>query len=131
MINPLELRIGNNVLSGGEISVPCVVRIINVDEENTYYPILLTPEVLEKCAFVFSFREATWFKNYAWLAPSEEAHNGVSDCLCFHSSEGMQIGEDFTVVSCAEDGFSASCKYLHQLQNLYYSLTGSELIYKP
>ncbi len=40
-------------------------------------------------------------------------------------------GDTLTFIANAETRFNNDAKYLHQLQNLYYALTGEELDYKP
>ena len=71
-----------------------------------YSPILLTKEILDKCGF----------KNSEW------EHKTKSDCLFVHN--------DIIHIMDARDknySFTSPCKYVHQLQNLYYCLTGNEL----
>ncbi len=41
----------------------------------------------------------------------------------FYVYSGLGIAEEY--------GFEVSIKYVHQLQNLYYALTGEELVCKP
>lgn len=81
-------------------------------------PIPLTPEILEKCGFV----------------KSGESHriklNEVEE-ICFYNTHiGYElIGRHQTI----EGGWTRKLylKHLHQLQNLYYALTGEELNYQP
>lgn len=77
-------------------------------------PIPLTPEILEKCGF----------KNVG-------AHNWVNGLFSLkgrmpHFNDGYHIlsGKDVVVGS-------RTLFYLHQLQNLYFALTGEEINYQP
>ena len=80
------------------------------------HPIPLTPEILEKCGFKKL--------NNAWVPIDYSA----TDYLKW--SFTIWDNKDGTYrYNSAE--FIPELKYLHQLQNLYYALTGEELIYKP
>lgn len=100
-----ELRIGNLVKLEG-ISRPIKVSIIDTTETSTntkYKPIPLTEEWLLKCGFEYC--DTVTPKAY-WL-------NGV----CIEKVDSMFIEFSYGIV----------LKYLHQLQNLYFALTGEEL----
>jgi len=80
------------------------------------HPIPLTPEILEKCGFKKL--------NNAWVPIDYSATD------YFKWSFTIWDNKDGTYrYNSAE--FIPELKYLHQLQNLYYALTGEELIYKP
>jgi hypothetical protein len=120
MIPISELRIGNNVLSGGTISVPAVVRILNVDESNEYDPILLTPDVLRLCGFALS-------RN------SEHASINNIQITWARDSEGYNVKSAYVLnyIGFCCHGESRPVEYLHQLQNLMFAITGTELQYRP
>lgn len=124
MIQALELRIGNWLLfdDGEHLSRYVQVAAINVDgfsavgdhvyptEEDCKYniePIPLTPELLQKAGF-------KWVSSiYRWK----------HDC-------GYEIiRHDFGFENGLGNGSfrQPSLKHLHQLQNLYFALTGEEL----
>ena len=72
---------------------------------NKLMPILLTPEILEKCGFIKDEDGCMLFGEiFYWL------NAGI-----------LQIAMGYTPL------INAPCKYIHQLQNLYFSLTGEEL----
>jgi len=142
MIDPKQLRIGNWVLveiakSLGETEVKyrservdsIFVDGINMewDHEMSDYthaekvrPILLTPEILEKCGFSDrGFTNVGFFKNY-WLP------NKWTICYCIKTTEIHTSGLYY-----AAHANDIEVKYLHQLQNLYFALTGTELNYSP
>lgn len=74
----------------------------------TYRGIPLTPELLEKCGFKKE-------------GPSSYIHK-------FDKNWGMRLFYlDNTVKWCANEFFVVEIKYLHQLQNLYFSLVNQEL----
>jgi len=74
-------------------------------------PIQLTPEVLEKCGF-------------------KKDRNGYSLDDMYNLSFAITKNGDF--LACFLDrSLDLIIHHLHQLQNLYFALTGEELIYKP
>ena len=135
MIQANELRIGNfvfrNDLPGGmfyEIRALCKDRVhpINVIEQdvkkNVYYasdctlselePIPLTPEILEKCGFTTVTTNEDRSYNF-WGKDLDASIDVDSDNL-------------FRYRIC-ERKRTKTILYVHQLQNLYFSLTGTEL----
>jgi hypothetical protein len=115
MIKANELRIGNCVILHTENYPDCNYPIGYIDigvvsiKPERFSPIPLTPEILLKCRFkLFPWG---WIKN-------DEA-----------DKRSLRITKHFNF---ERDGqTSLEIKTLHQLQNLYYALTGEELIYKP
>jgi hypothetical protein len=111
MIKKTELRIGNYYLGasrgGYEIVTGRTIQQIEESKLNAL-PIPLTPEVLEKCGFIVDE-----------LGYSYVGINGISLCQTKANS----------VFPCWKDTKIGSkpIKYLHQLQNLYFTLTGEEL----
>ena len=121
MIQANELRIGNIVFNCGDYVVINSVddRGINREDDNTdfnvkcrsYYcslpgpiGIILTVEILEKCGFKKDKFSDSWsrFTNKLYCLEISILHDGV-----------------FTP--------TFNIKYLHQLQNLYFALTGEKL----
>lgn len=113
MIQATELRIGNWVL--GIVGQP--ERVVKLQAGAVYQwnnPIELTEEILLKCGFggfdgnkffEISIKETS--NKMVWLAFSKE--------------------KSFVTIRVNEMGFKVKMQYLHQLQNLYYALTGEEL----
>ncbi len=122
MIQANELRIGNWVneathdLSSGLIvlqhTVVCgnMIKTIELSKNAHHYrPIPLTPEILEKAGFVKKVGDiTTWGLDGVSLMKSKEVPG--SYVLC-----GMI------------KRYLTRLHYLHQLQNLYFALTGQEL----
>lgn len=133
MIPANELRIGNWVgLTGTDkwykfgVNMFSIIAQKGEHESISYYaidaetnilsPIPLIPEILEKCGF----RDKTngWY-HIDWFALEEDCRLAINvksgRCSIFEYDES---GMAFT---------KHPIKYLHQLQNLYFSLTGEEL----
>lgn len=118
-MNANELRIGNWVDVSGEIQVSLLdlSNIYNWKERYRgyatcpYRPIPLTEEWLVK--FGFEIRESHTTDRF-WK----------NDFL-------FKDGKLYIHFSMDEGDFYVECKYVHQLQNLYFDLTGEELTIKP
>ena len=110
MIKANELRIGNWYNQFDNLHQASWVTIKDLSEapESQIWckPIPLTSEILEKCGFVYNkLVDGYEFDKYT-----------IRYQMMFY--DGFRISE-FNI-----------CKYLHQLQNLIYALTGKELEYK-
>ena len=119
-----ELRIGNLVQDnkGNTIEVDASLFVADMDP-NGYFdlsdclPIQITPEWLEKLGFIrsdktYSYQTSDQFY-IDWTMEDGICLNGIYDDI-------MSNGDKLEHI-----------KYIHQLQNLYYALTGDELILKP
>lgn len=116
MIEVKELRIGNYVQpknnSGKEATVGTVFAIgsylVSVNGNNNQYdyhqiePVQITEDILSKCEFV------------------KQEYN---DTVVYYNPL-MTLDAYFRLNI---DGYNIEVKYLHQLQNLYFYLTGEEL----
>lgn len=131
MVNANELRIGNWVLINNPeyhpqlMGNPVIVKgiydrggyIINVDHGEDQYsqylsfvrPIPLDPEILEKCGFKISNGNIGEF---------------YSNRYPIGKSLGLKalVEGEFLLIN-----FHTRFKYLHEFQNLYFSLVGEEL----
>jgi hypothetical protein len=119
-INAQELRIGNIVISYGKeqkISAVdfAVFQIYEIKGElPPYVPIPLTEEWLLK----FGFEE----DNYTYI---KGVHQKIfSGIMKFEFNESLKNWE----FSIGRYNDLTRVEYVHQLQNLYYALTGEELI---
>jgi hypothetical protein len=114
-----ELRIGNKFyLPNSEIGTISYheIRLLVVSlEKPNYKPIPLTEEWLLK--FGFEINRQTKEENNIWRCYSEEGFFEVE-----------QIGSSFFL----DDNhcYGTKINYVHQLQNLYFALTGEELVVK-
>lgn len=125
MIQANELRIGNIFFD--EDSTPCYFAgawqrkdgwISRDSANNTYkesqmYPIPLTPEILDKCGFE---------KNCHVLNLNDDWFLGWENFI-YLQDEKQLLPNGY---ACERIEFK-DCANLHQLQNLYFALTGTEL----
>lgn len=130
MITPQELRIGNWVMYNNPYYTkgPQPERVESINKEgllvdgdsgheeysylyNELEPIPLTPEILEKAGFI-PRGWGHWITHPKLPVYQCELREGI---LEMENQESDPIS-------------FADIKYLHQLQNLYFALTGEELI---
>ena len=120
MIDPKELRIGNWVEAVASENYHCYVRPFMIEtifnDPNCANPIILTPDILVKCGF--------------------KKENGTP----FHTIQlplnicGLSINPNNGMVWLKKNDNLMNPiggKFLHQLQNLYFILSGEELQYAP
>ncbi len=131
MINPSELRLGNLVLfKTGTRIIPVPVDFSHLEmmgkDLSVFFPILLKPEWFEKAGFIEN-------KKYALLPDAREF-------ICTLPVQGNQQNEIYGYMKNNKECFaravvnkvpvSANVFHVHGLQNLYYALTGKELVIK-
>lgn len=89
-------------------------RVDGFDTESAYYePIPLTPELLEKCGFELNKKVYRWHKNTITICNNEDNTGFYWD---LSADGGLRLATEWKDVN-----------YLHQLQNLFFALTGEEL----
>jgi len=131
MIKANELRIGNwvNTVSGYQQIKSIATDACHTVALHTYEfvnPIPLSKEVLERCGFT---RNSNWWGDGVdyYHKHTNEHHDITSIDIMF----GFESDEGFlNCVNYGQTNFE-HIKYLHELQNLYYALTKTELEYKP
>lgn len=120
MIQANELRIGNYIVFNEDDAISKVIGIhtdidgvdVQLNDEETYIElrqfsgIELTEEILLKCGF----------KKKSYLYNLKNYHIDLTNGFFF-------IGNDHA----SSGNVDAFIKHLHQLQNLYFALTGKEL----
>lgn len=112
MIKANELRIGNWVFQENrhvQLNEDDLEVLFAARNYEDYNPIQLTPEILEKCGFKMD-----------------------SGADFTHTDSGLKLfsgHHEFNYWGSTHNAkdFDTSIKYLHQLQNLYFALTGEEL----
>lgn len=113
-MNVNELRIGNwvyDTVTKKEVKVAVYVLL----KPHEYTPIELSPEILEKCGFekipggAFANAETNYGNPVLYINKYKYLATNGSNMYLFL------------------DGLRITCQYLHQLQNLYFALTGTEL----
>jgi hypothetical protein len=125
MIQANELRIGNYVRGnlGG------ILKIKGIKEESDLShirPIPLTPEILEKCGF------KKWGRDDMPRTLSYELGSMQifpSNTFCDFDGYGFLHYKLPNPIDGKDESARFKFNHLHQLQNLYYALTGEELTY--
>jgi hypothetical protein len=112
MIQANELRIGNWYVNQWGEYLQVDPDLLGADNLESYpNPIPVTPEILEKCGFEHIGSE------WRFKADFTECFEVKDGKIFYTGGEGVCYG--------------VGCQYLHELQNLVYSITKKELIYKP
>jgi len=129
MINAAELRLGNSVLYklNGRISMAAFdymhFELLSKGDGASFFPVVLKPELFATCGFAEN-------KDYP-LAPQSREFILVLPVIGSHKNEiyGYVKNNGECFVRATVNGAIASNNffYLHQLQNLYFMLTGEEL----
>jgi hypothetical protein len=129
MINVKELRIGNliecHVIDNVDGTDEWVDNYVNYDDigwlslqknDERYRPKVLTEEMLVKFGCIEH-------ENRYWdFLHDSSIYGNVFETLVYNLDD-----QSFIVSSCDQCGYVVPCKYVHQLQNLYFALTGEEL----
>jgi hypothetical protein len=111
-----ELRI-NNLLKQGKVRSMYYNNSLGLDDGYCYpvdvlYPIPLTPEILEKAGFEYAAGFADSYNRH----PITLYNNPFKEGWTVENLFEQQIKDDLLVI-----------QHVHQLQNLYFALTGKEL----
>ena len=140
MIDAKDLRIGNWVnvslksnqgrILKRQIGCQDIVRLFENTGSFDYNFILLTPEILEKCGLSqlphFTVNDA-WRINIGRDRVLSVVCVGEPNEMIFLTEEQPPVVNDVICLrNCDYDGKT----YLHDLQNIYYSLTKNELEFK-
>lgn len=137
MIKPEHLRIGNEFeyfiedkFEGNEwvrnvIDVEDIAYCVGHNESfnKNYRPVPLSPAILEKCGFEKCGLKLTEYKLYTNEIDDECIYINNIDTpneyeVCYHFDKETIL-------------IKRKIQYLHTFQNLYHSLTQTELIFKP
>ena len=114
MIKASELRIGNYIIdpkdgSEKKVNIFQLGKSMIDDVNIGYIPIPLTPEILEKCGFESKGHSTYWHINPDLSYVFKISHVGNGKWFSINATANKPI------------------QYLHELQNLYFALTGEEL----
>ena len=129
MINPNELRLGNYLLQkiiNKIVIIKCTPQHIDLlfkEEGKDFYPVVLKADLLEKSGF-------TENKNYPLLPDAREfililpvIGNSENEIRAYIKNNKECFGRAMVKGLVVSNNFY----HLHQLQNLYYALTGEDL----
>lgn len=117
-----ELRIGNFVFHcpfGTDAKISVQVKVIKEDKINEdamflelVEPIPITPDILIAYGFIRQLRKynGTFYHTGVWFSIRHKTSTDKYYYITYKNS-GIEL------------------KYLHQLQNLHFALTGNELVY--
>jgi hypothetical protein len=116
MIKENELRVNNYIYYCDEIykvDRDCIYKHMGDEQDDAYQPIPLTEDILLKCGFIYDkISKVFYTKNVNDFNIKKDIENVKGFWLFFDE----QPNHPLTVV------FN-----LHELQNLYFALTGEEL----
>lgn len=113
MIDAKQLRIGNIILlqsPRGDYDVHIIQKGNEIDDSSKLSYIPITRQILEKAGF----KKANF--------DGEEIDNLWKLGRYFSATEFPEVGIEVYCI-----GEKVPAKYVHQLQNIYYAVTGSEL----
>ena len=130
-----ELRIGNLIQKNGKIHYTNIftlrdIKNLSIDDTDIFEPVTLTEEMLLKCGFVkVKNKDKEDLREYIGHT-AQKAKYAIFDTDIFITKVDKRgllwrsVDCDFMVLFYHK---SIPIKYLHQLQNLYFALTGQEL----
>jgi hypothetical protein len=129
MVKAAELRLGNHVLykNNGRISmVRCEYmhfELLNKAGAESFYPVLLKPELLLKCGFIenMDYPLQPQAREFVLTLAIIGSHN--------NNIHGYVKNNGECFIRATVNGAPASNNFfhLHSLQNLFFSLTGAEI----
>ena len=124
MIKTNELRIGNIVFLNDKQKVWEIMDGFDIDEmtENSSVdPIALTEKWLFDLGFNSQYKKG-------WIGIDVRHSNGTTTDFVLSYPQRMGMWQTFFAFEYDSFRF-VELKYVHQLQNLYFALTGSELVF--
>ena len=124
-MNANELRIGNLTYMKSKNKIYMVDCGSDIDKSDDLEPIPLTKEWLLK--FGFEKNRDSFSKNIGLFSKEERLSFSGGDLYITDSEKSNTIPTDIIMLW---DKDVMKNFYVHQLQNLYYALTGEELILK-
>ena len=125
-----ELRIGNYVYALKATPDPIIIGDdYNIYFDRDYSPILINEEWIEKFGFEFFEYEEQLeiedFPDFIYKSYKKTKKGNYSYYSLTNTPEGYY---EFCIkVQFADDIMLRQFKYIHELQNLYFALTGNEL----
>jgi hypothetical protein len=129
MINVLELRVGNRILfkqNNRIAGTECTLEhfeLMRKGREADFFPVVLKAEILEKCGFEENKKYALYpqSREFALLLPLPGPQK--QEVYAYIKNNGECFGRMMIAGAACSQNFY----HLHQLQNLYFFVTGQEL----
>ena len=119
MIQPNELRIGDIFYFKGELTAITYTYLYEFVKGNVHLvPVELTPDILEAAGFGVNKDNS-----FGYINENEGILIELGD---FYEDDGRAVFY-YNLPDTDNSTCIAYCKYLHQLQNLYWCLCGEEL----
>lgn len=114
-----ELRIGNWYDNNSNYCKVTTNTIESVFESERVWckPIPITVDIVLKCGFEFVNKP----NQYGWYKTVDNRN------LCWCHSDFVSLEHITGIEGFNDTLFDFDCKYLHQLQNIYFTLTNTEL----
>jgi hypothetical protein len=129
MIKPQEFRLGNYLMhkTGVRIlTVRCTTEhfaLLAKGGEKDLFPVVLSPPLLEKCGFAENNKYALLPESREFVLVVPVMGSGAVEIRAYVKNNKECFGR----VMMAGVPVSNNFHHLHQLQNIYCSLTGNEL----
>lgn len=129
MVNTKEFRVGNYVLVDGICQSICCIRNENsgqascigyeknnnceyeVCDSDRVQPVPVSNEILKKLGFVFHSHFKLWQRERP------------------EKSYTIELTGDYDALDFSHNYIVRNCQHLHQLQNLFFSIQGKELLF--
>ena len=129
MIDATTLRLGNNILHKGGVRIlPVTVTLQHFEmlakgQAKDMFPITLNVENLKKCGFIenVKYYQHPEVREFILALPVKGIHQNEIRAY-------VPATTPFARATLNEIIISNNIYHLHQLQNLYYALTGEELL---
>lgn len=115
----IESKYFNNYDGGGEFQIKFSDKFLNIKTCDLSYctGILLTEEILLKCGYIKNLDTGNYVNKLS-------VDDGMFTKMVIELDENVYL---FCIVSNNYDSYDIRIDFLHQLQNLYFALTGQEL----
>lgn len=129
MINATELRLGNYILHKTGVRIlPVKYSFLHVElqargEGKNMFPVVLKPEVLEKCGFIENKKYALYPEAREFILTLPIIGDQQNEIRAYIKSNKECFGR----ATINNLPISNNFYHLHPLQNLYHALVGKEL----
>ncbi|KEQ31206.1 hypothetical protein N180_02860 [Pedobacter antarcticus 4BY] len=128
-----ELRIGNYIATGGFVHKIMAISILQIEtavlepgSNSIYYrPVFTKCEYLSNGDYYLRLNKS-WLLRFGWDQESQSISVNGFESLIVSEDDGKSV----RLIDSAGNYLSKSFTYVHELQNLYFALSGEELALK-